>query len=75
MGKKKKKKKLVYIHSKKGDLMKVEVRDETYRIIYRNKFNIKDQNAVYAFLKVLEQFSGLSIREVIREKSKSKDWW
>ena len=71
----KKKKKGVYLQSKKGDLVKVEIRDETYRIIYRNKFNIKDKNAIYNHLKAMEQFSGFSIQQIIREKLKVGEWW
>lgn len=71
----KKRKKIVYRHSKKGDLIKVEIRDEGYNLIYRNKFNIKDKNAIYYHLKILEQYSGLSIPQLIKEKLKIGEWW
>lgn len=59
-----------YMHRRDGDTCKVEIRDQTYRILYKTKFNIKDKNAVISLLSNIESFSGLSIQQLVREKLK-----
>jgi hypothetical protein len=73
--KKWKKKKMEYLHRREGDLVKVEIRDETRRMIYRNKFNINDKVAIINFLQVLESYSKFNIAELIREKLRVGEWW
>lgn len=64
-----------YSHWRKGDLVKIEIRDATYRIIYKKKFNIRDKNAILSVVKALEDYSGFSIAELIREKLKIGEWF
>jgi len=70
----KKEKNLKYIHTRRGEFVKVEIRDETYNIVYRNKFEIKNKNAIISLLSILETYSGFAIRDLIREKLK-EDWF
>jgi len=70
----KKLKKLSYSHSTKGDLVKIEIRDESYKVIYRTKFNMKDKNAMLNHLKVLEEYSGFSVAGIIRDNLKLNKW-
>ena len=70
-----KKDKMQYLHRKQGDIVVVEIKDSTRRIIYRTKFNIKDKNAILAFLQILENYSGFSIIELIKQKLNIGEWW
>jgi len=70
-----KKTKYQYSHRREGDLVKIEIRDSTRRIIDRTKFNIKDKNSFLSALIMLEKYSGFSIPEIIREKMKTDEWW
>jgi len=70
-----KKKGLNYSHWRKGDLVKVEIRDATYRLIYKKRFNIQDKNAILSVVKILEEYSGFSIRELIKEKLNIGEWF
>jgi len=56
-----------------GDIIKIEIRDQTYKIIYRTKFNIRDKNSWINFFGSLEKF-GFSVMEIIKEKI-MKDRW
>ena len=64
-----------YTHTRTGDIVKIEIRDFTRRIIYRKRFNVKDKNAIMQVLSVLEGYSGYSIAGLIREKLKIGDWF
>jgi len=64
-----------YSHRKEGDVVNVEIRDQTRRVLYRNKFNIKDKNAIISFLQVLEKYSNFSIIDLIKKKMEIGDWW
>lgn len=64
-----------YSHFREGDIVKVEIKDNTYRVLYKNTFNVKDKNGIFALLKSLEKFSGLSIYQIIQEKLKLGEWW
>ena len=70
-----KKRKLQYSHTRWGDSIKVEMRDQNRNIIYKNKFNITDKKAILAFLGVLETYSGFTIAELLNEKLKVGEWW
>jgi len=70
-----KKNKMEYSHRKEGDIVDVQIRDQTRRVLYRNKFNIKDKNAIISFLQVLEKYSNFSIIDLIQQKIKLGDWW
>ena len=63
-----------YSHIKEGDTVEVKIRDQNYRILYKNRFNIGDRRAIMKLLGVLEKFSGFSITEIIREKLKLGEW-
>ena len=58
-----------------GDMIKIEIRDSTYRVIYRGQFNIRDKNSILSLLAMLEKFSGLSIVELIKLKLDLREWW
>ena len=64
-----------YSHNRSGDIVRIEITDFTRRIIYKNKFNIKDKNAIFSLLTILEKFSGISIPKLIREKMKVGEWF
>jgi len=64
----------VYSHYRKGDYVRIEIRDYTHRTIYKNKFNIKDKNSILALLRALEKFSGFSVQEIIKRKIET-DWF
>jgi len=70
-----KKNKMEYSHRKEGDVVNVEIRDQTRRVLYRNKFNIKDKNAIISFLQVLEKYSNFSIIDLIKKKMEIGNWW
>jgi len=70
--KKWKARKMEFTNRSRGDLIKVEIRDETRRLIYRSKFNIRDKNAIISILQVLEKYSGFSLLALIREKLKNE---
>lgn len=67
--------KLQYQHNRQGDIVKIEIKDFTRAVIYRNKFNIRDKNAMINFLKVLENYSEISMYDLIREKMGVGEWW
>jgi len=64
-----------YSHCKEGELIKVEIKDSTYKLVYRNTFNCKDKNSIFNLLKTLEKFTGFSIYNLIQEKLKADEWW
>ena len=68
-------KKLTYTHSREGIIVKVEIKDETYRTIYKTKFNIRDKNAILNHLRVLEEMSGFNVVEIIKQKLKIGEWF
>jgi hypothetical protein len=70
-----KKKKQYYAHHRGGDFVKVEIRDETYRKVYKAKFNIRDKNALLSLIKVLEKFSGFSVLELIKIRIREDEWF
>lgn len=67
--------KFQYEHNRTGDLVKVEIRDETCRVIHKAQFNLMDKNAIYDLLKALEKFSNFSIYEIIKSKTEKGEWW
>ena len=69
------KKKIEYSHHRQGDIIKVEIRDFTRRMLYRKKFNVRDKQALLELLEVMEKFSGFSIYNLISEKLKFGEWW
>jgi len=73
--KKKKQKEMKFSYNRKGDNAKIEIRDETYRLLYRRKFNMSDKNAIYDVLKAIESMGGISINEIIKEKNKDKGFF
>lgn len=64
-----------YLHHREGDFVKVEIRDGSYRIIYKAKFHIRDKNKILELLRMLEKFAGFSIYQLIRDKLKVGEWW
>jgi hypothetical protein len=69
------KKEYEYKHHRHGDTIKVEIRDQTYRVIYRTKFDVGNKIALIQFLEAIEKFSGFSIAELVREKLKIGEWF
>jgi len=70
-----KKKGFEYKHYRSGDIIKIEIRDMTYRVVYRKKFNINDKNAILNLLVTLEKYSGFSILELIKERMNIGEWF
>lgn len=65
-----------YKHLRKGDVLKIEIRDQTYKLLYKKKINIQDKEALKQILEDLEKFSELKIKELFKEKIKNdQDWW
>lgn len=64
-----------YKQHREGDFVIVEIRDYTRRVLYKNKFNLKDKNAILSLLFVLEKFSGFSIYELIKKKLEIGEWF
>lgn len=64
-----------YSHKREGDLLKVEIRDSSRRVLYRDKFNIRNKKAILSLLTVLEKFSGFSIINLVKEKMDVGEWW
>jgi|TARA_R110002020_G_scaffold222237_1_gene430697 hypothetical protein len=54
----------------KGITGRVELRDETYRKFYQNKFSLNDEVALYNLLKTLDGLSKTPILEIIRKYNK-----
>jgi hypothetical protein len=73
--KKFKQQKMEYSHRRENNIVEVEIKDETRRTIYRTKFNIKDRKAILLFLDVLENYSGLSVAQILKEKLSIGEWW
>ena len=69
---KKKQREMKFSYNRRGDDVKVEIRDETYRLLYRSKFNIVDENAIYDLMKAIEGMGGVSINHLIKRKNKDK---
>jgi|TARA_R100000687_G_C6385273_1_gene134620 hypothetical protein len=67
---KKKEREMKFSYNRRGDNVKVEIRDETYRLLYRSKFNIADENAIYDLMKAIEGMGGVSINQIIKRKNK-----
>ena len=70
---KKKQREMKFSYNRRGDNVKVEIRDETYRLLYRSKFNIVDENAIYDLMKAIEGMGGISINNLIKRKNKDLD--
>jgi hypothetical protein len=62
-----------YNPQRKGDTVKIEIRDGSERILYKNKFSVNNEKEIYNFLKVIEKFSNLSISSIINNKL-GLDW-
>ena len=75
MSKKNKNSKDEYTCRREGEIIKIEIRDGTRKILYRTKFNAQDKNALIMLLGVLEKYSGFSVYALIQEKLKVGEWW
>lgn len=64
-----------YSHRREGDIIKVEIKDQTRRTIYKCKFNINDKNSILYLMKAIEKYSGFSVLNIIEEKLKIGEWW
>jgi len=56
-----------YTSHRNGDVVKIEIRDQTYKVLYRKKFNGNDMNAWWEVIQVSEKF-GFSVVELIKQK-------
>ena len=63
-----------YSNIREGDIIEVKIRDQNYRILYKNRFNINDKKEVMKLLGVLEKFGGFSVTELLREKLRIGEW-
>ena len=57
--------KFQYSHHIDGDLVKVEIRDMTYKVEYRKKFNVSDANSWIEVLDTAESY-GLEVSKLIQ---------
>ena len=64
-----------YTGMTRGLTAEVIIRDETYRKLYKNKFNMSDKNSMITHLRVLEQYSKFSLYQLIKDLLKINDWW
>lgn len=55
-----------YEHTINGDVMKIEIRDFTRRIVYRNKINLNDKKSVQGLLVMLEKYCPFSVYDLIK---------
>jgi len=65
--------KIRYNSRENGDIVLMEIRDSSQRILYRNKFRTTDEDGIYNFLKTFEKFSNISIANLINKKL-GGDW-
>jgi len=54
-----------------GDTLKLEIRDNTYRIMYRGTYKLNSKKDLYNLLTVLEKFTPYTINQIINWKN---DW-
>lgn len=66
---------LQYQHFQKGDTLRVEIRDQTRRVIYRNTICLNDKSQMRALLETLEGYSSLNIKELLKDKLEKEDYW
>lgn len=57
-----------------GDIAKFEIRDITRRKLYFKKFDIHNKQEILNHLGILEEFSGLSIATLLKEKLRLDEW-
>lgn len=71
-----KKKKLQYSHTRWGDTLKVEIRDQNRTLLYKNKLNIHDKKSILSLLDILEKYGNFNIIEIIEAKTElGRGWW
>ena len=63
-----------YMHTRTGDVVEVKIKDASYRVLYKNKFNINDRKAIMNLIGALEKFSGFSITELLKERLRIGEW-
>lgn len=63
-----------YVHSRSGDIIKIEIRDSTYRVLYNIKFNIQDKKTWVNVIDVIEKF-GFSVADAIKLKHELGKWF
>jgi len=68
------KKGINYMHYRVGDIIKVEIRDSTYRVIYKRRFRLNDKKAIIQLLEILEKFGNFSIAELMKERLGIGKW-
>ena len=60
----------------KGITGRVELRDETYRKFYQNKFSLNDEEAIYNVLKTLDGLTKTPVLEIIKKWNKlDSNFW
>lgn len=58
-----------------NDIVCVEIKDGSRRVLYKNKFIVSDKRAMLAFLTIIEKFGGYSIYQLIKDKVRIGDWF
>lgn len=53
---------------RKGTLGKLEIKDETYRLLHRSKYNLTNKKDLKKLLMVLEKYSGFTIMQIIKSE-------
>ena len=54
-----------------GETIKIEIRDNTYKVMYRGTYKTNNKKDVYNMLTMLEKFTPFTINQIINWKN---DW-
>ena len=50
-----------------GDKLEVTIRDYSYRLLHRGQYNLCDRNSIRHLLMILEKYSGLILKEILKD--------
>jgi hypothetical protein len=64
-----------YKHSRNGEMIKIEIRDATYRLLHRATFNIADKNGILNMIGIIEKYTQFSIASLLKLKASGSGWW
>ena len=57
--------------NRNGVILKLEVRDITYKVLHRGSYRVNNKKDLYYMLSIIEKFSPYTINQIIN----SKDSW
>lgn len=64
-----------YSHRQGSTVMEISIKDSSYQVMYSNTININDHKALINFLKVIEKFTGISVKELIAKDLLTSEEW